>query len=138
VNVALAVLVLAAAGFAGASIVSGGLAATLDVLTGTTSTTETTETVTTSTTPSRRVVLCHVTHSRKHPSHTIVVSQAAVRAHLRHGDSLGACTQTTAPAGKHGKGHDAGVKHGDDDSTSSAETSHDAGHGHGAGHGKGK
>jgi hypothetical protein len=54
-----------------------------------------------------RVVICHVTKSKKHPAHTITVSSAAVAAHLRHGDHLGACTATETPRAKnHGKGHD--------------------------------
>ena len=40
--------------------------------------------------------ICHKTHSKKHPSHTITVSNAAVPAHLRHGDTMGACVTTTA------------------------------------------
>lgn len=44
-----------------------------------------------------RVTICHLTHSKKHPMHTITVSQAALKAHLRHGDTLGACP-TTPPA----------------------------------------
>jgi hypothetical protein len=39
-----------------------------------------------------RVTICHVTGSKKHSAHTITVSSAAVAAHLRHGDHLGACT----------------------------------------------
>jgi hypothetical protein len=54
-----------------------------------------------------RVTICHVTGSKKHPAHTIVVSSHAVRAHLRHGDHLGACTGTETRKAKHGKGSDA-------------------------------
>lgn len=50
-----------------------------------------------------RVQLCHRTHSRKHPWHLITVSNRAVKAHLRHGDTLPPCS--TEPAAKHGKGH---------------------------------
>jgi hypothetical protein len=39
-----------------------------------------------------RVQICHLTGSKKHPSHTITVSSAAVAAHVRHGDHVGACT----------------------------------------------
>ena len=54
-----------------------------------------------------RVVLCHLTGSKKHPGHTITVSSHAVRAHMRHGDHLGACTGLETPRAKHGKGHEA-------------------------------
>ena len=39
-----------------------------------------------------RVQICHRTGSKKHPFHTITVSSAAVAAHVRHGDHVGACT----------------------------------------------
>ncbi len=48
-----------------------------------------------------RVTICHRTGSKKHPAHTITVSSAAVAAHLRHGDHLGACT-SSEPAKGHG------------------------------------
>ena len=47
-----------------------------------------------------KVVICHHTHSKKHPFVTIVVSQSAVAAHLAHGDTLGAC-----PRAKHHSKH---------------------------------
>jgi hypothetical protein len=42
-----------------------------------------------------KTVLCHKTHSKKHPSVTISVSNSAVPAHVRHGDTIGACGSTT-------------------------------------------
>ena len=70
---------LIAGGFAAASIASGrGLASV-------------SKTSTTSTT-SHKVLLCHHTHSKKHPTHTISVDQHAVAAHLKHGDTQGACS----------------------------------------------
>ena len=58
-----------------------------------------------------RMVICHVTHSRKHPAHTITISSRAWHAHRRHGDHLGPCTGTeTAPAKQHGK---SGEHHGE-------------------------
>lgn len=38
-----------------------------------------------------KVLLCHLTGSKKNPGVTIEVSEAAVAAHLEHGDQLGAC-----------------------------------------------
>jgi len=45
-----------------------------------------------------RVTICHLTHSKKHPQVTITVAQAALRAHLRHGDTVGACVASTTAA----------------------------------------
>jgi hypothetical protein len=50
-----------------------------------------------------KVTICHRTHGKK-GSHTIRVGAPAVKAHLKHGDSLGACPATAAQqAAKHGK-----------------------------------
>jgi hypothetical protein len=54
-----------------------------------------------------RVQICHRTHSKKHPWHTITVSNRAVKAHLKHGDTLGACVgNPPAPAKTHGHSGD--------------------------------
>src|SRR5438046_1202303 len=87
------VLALAAAGFSLASIASGE--SPLSVLTGTetvttsrvtttvASTTSTTTVGSTTTVPvTRKVAICHKTHSKKHPYVTIKVAQSAVKAHL--------------------------------------------------------
>jgi hypothetical protein len=63
-----------------------------------------------------RVQICHRTHSKKHPWHMLTVSSKAVKAHLRHGDTLPPCTFQPAAKTKHGHGHehghgDAGTKH---------------------------
>jgi hypothetical protein len=42
-----------------------------------------------------KVVVCHKTHSKKNPQHTISISQSAWKAHQKHGDTLGACTTPT-------------------------------------------
>jgi hypothetical protein len=55
-------------------------------------------TATTTTIPTTgKITICHRTHSKKHPSHTISVSVHAAPAHLRHGDTLGACVTTAPP-----------------------------------------
>jgi hypothetical protein len=61
-----------------------------------------------------RVQVCHRTHSKKKPWHTITVSVNALKAHLKHGDTLGACA-AAAPAapktnGKSGDQHGKGKK----------------------------
>ncbi len=45
---------------------------------------------------SGKQTLCHRTGSRRNPWRTVTVGQAAVPAHLRHGDTLGACATTTS------------------------------------------
>jgi len=65
-----------------------------------------------------KTTICHRTHSKKHPGVTITVSNSALPAHMRHGDTLGPCAASTA----------------------TAATTHGAGksgnHGNGRGHGK--
>jgi hypothetical protein len=73
-----------------------------------------------------RVQICHVTGSKHHPAHTITVSSAAVKAHLRHGDHLGACTGTET-ARHHGHGP----------ATSSTPSTAPSNHGHGNAGGNG-
>jgi hypothetical protein len=45
-----------------------------------------------------KITICHHTHSKKHPTVTISISNRAWPAHQKHGDTLGAC-----PAPKHSK-----------------------------------
>ncbi len=98
----------------------------------------------------QKVTLCHHTHSKKHPWVTITVGAPAVKAHLKHGDVLGACplVAPTVNAKKHhGKGNDKGQsgdhssssdthangnanKSGDDNSQGNSGHSNN-GHGHG-------
>jgi hypothetical protein len=48
--------------------------------------------------PSSKVTICHHTHSQTNPFVTITVSQNALPAHLGHGDTVGACSQTPPAA----------------------------------------
>jgi len=52
-----------------------------------------------------KAVICHHTHWKTNAWVTITVSQAALKAHLRQGDTLGACS-TSTPG--HGHGHEHG------------------------------
>jgi hypothetical protein len=106
-----AAVVLAAAGFAGASIASGGSFAALGhVLTGTIGATTTIST--TSTTGGRTVVLCHRHGGKHHWFKTIAVDQHALRGHLRHGDHVGACTGVEGAKPKGGEAASAPDNHG--------------------------
>ena len=142
--IVLAAVALVAAGcFAAASIASGGSFARM--LTGTTATVPTVTTTHTDTNehegghqPGRRVALCHKTGPKKSPKfHTITVDQHAVKAHLKHGDTLGVCppkapatttsTTTTTSSDDHGKGSDHG---------NSGDHGNNGNNGNGKGHGK--
>jgi hypothetical protein len=83
-----------------------------------------------------KVTICHHTHSKKHPWHQITVGAPAVKAHLKHGDYLGACTTpppaSAATAPKHGKSGDKG-KSGDHGNSGSQGQSGSNGNGHGKG-----
>jgi hypothetical protein len=52
----------------------------------------------------KKVTICHKTGSKKKPFRTIRVSLNAVKAHLRHGDSVRSCSASE----KSGKGGDEG------------------------------
>src|SRR3954465_10541677 len=51
-----------------------------------------------------KITICHHTHSKKHPFHTIRISNKAWPAHQRHGDTLGPCP-TSKTKSNHGKSH---------------------------------
>jgi hypothetical protein len=134
-------VLLVAGGFAAASIASGG-----GLRGGTTGTTGLTGT---GPLPSK-VTICHHTHSRKHPSHTITISSHAWPAHARHGDTLGACTQTPTQTGaltkKHGHGHGhgnqapsqvSGAQHGNSDHGNQNGQPNQSNSGEGQGNGNG-
>lgn len=48
----------------------------------------------------KKVTICHHTHSRKHPFVTITVAKAALKAHLKHGDTIGPCSSPNSAAAK--------------------------------------
>ena len=86
-----------------------------------------------------KVLLCHHTHSKKHPWVQLRIGAPAATAHLRHhdGDFLGTCpTQPPAPAApapKHGKSGD----HGNSGTHGNGGTNGNSGtNGHGKGKGK--
>src|SRR4051812_49947611 len=77
-----------------------------------------------------QVTICHMTGSKKHPAHTINVAAPAVKAHLKHGDHLGACGSSEP-----GKKSHAGGKSSNAPGAPTAPT-HGNGHDdHGGGHG---
>src|SRR6476659_2203445 len=79
------------------SLAAAGVVAAVALAAGPAPGTTTTTTITTggTTTTVTKVVVCHKTHSKKHPQVTITISQSAWKAHLRHGDTLGACVAPT-------------------------------------------
>jgi uncharacterized membrane protein YgcG len=66
----------------------------------------------------QKVTLCHHTHSKKHPWVTITVGAPAVKAHLKHGDTPGACP-AVVPAANTKKHH--GHKGSDNSSTQNTQ-----------------
>jgi hypothetical protein len=93
------VTVLAAAGFAVASIASGSSVLGSDTTTtGTTATTTTTTPTTVTVTVPAKATICHRTGSGKFV--TITVSVNALFAHFKHGDTPGPCTTAKVKAMK--------------------------------------
>ena len=85
-----------------------------------------------------KVLLCHKTGSKKHPLQTISISRNALPAHLKHGDTEGACPTAPPQNGKDkGKGDDNGGTQTTATPTQPAPTNGDD-NGKGNGHGKGK
>jgi hypothetical protein len=70
-----------------------------------------------------KITVCHKTHSKKNPWVQITISQNALPAHLRGGDTVGACVTTpptapitttiAAPVSGPGKSGEHGNPHGD-------------------------
>lgn len=58
---------------------------------------------------SRKVTICHRTGSKKNPTQTITVSENAVPAHLRHGDTIGPCSGVAGQQFTAGQGGVAGA-----------------------------
>jgi hypothetical protein len=69
-----------------------------------------------------KITICHYTHSKKKPGHTITISQNAWKAHKKHGDTLGPCPATPPKAKENGKGKDEGKGKGKDDDGNKAGT----------------
>jgi hypothetical protein len=82
----------------------------------------------------QKVTLCHHTHSKKHPTVTITVGAPAVKAHLKHGDTLGACP-AVVPATNAKKHHGKGQGQGDDQSSTSDTNDTSSQHGQSGDHG---
>ena len=97
----------------------------------------------------QKVTICHHTHSTKHPFVTIRVSPNAVKAHMKHGDTVGPCASSTNKNKGKEKGHKPGKKGEETPQPSTSPASppgngnghgkpDDPGHGNGNGNGKGK
>jgi len=82
-----------------------------------------------------RVSVCHRTHSKKHPWQRITISQAALKAHLKHGDVVGTTCPTTAAANT--KHHGKPTTTPTTTTTATTSTSPGKGHGNGGGNGNG-
>lgn len=81
-----------------------------------------------------KVTICHHTHSKKHPQVTITVDQHAVKAHLKHGDTLGACTSTTTSTSSTSSGSSSS---GGSDNHHGKSNGNSQGHGNSGSNGKG-
>ncbi len=114
-------------------------------LPGSTSTTlgSTTDQAGSTTTANGKFIICHKTHSKKHPAHTITVAPAAWPAHKAQGDHMGACTDaemhpSTTTTSTNGTTTSGESQQGGKDKSKS-KPKHKASHkNHGGGHGHGK
>lgn len=80
--------------------------------------------------PPSKVTICHHTHSQKNPFVTITISERALPAHLRHGDTIGPCPAVAAVTAKAAvKGHKANKPQ---HSNHKGKKSHPTGKGHSA------
>jgi hypothetical protein len=78
-----------------------------------------------------RVTICHHTGSKKHPWHQITISNRAVAAHLRHGDSLVLPCPTTATVAKHHGKPSSDTSHGQSSSSTQSHENNASSHGNG-------
>jgi hypothetical protein len=89
-----------------------------------------------------KVVICHHTGSKSHPNVTISISQHALPAHLRHGDTVGPCQKTgptvTTADEDHGKSksHGKSNHHGASSTSTGSTTTSEPTQGHGNRHGQ--
>jgi hypothetical protein len=81
-----------------------------------------------------KITICHHTHSTKNPTVTITISVNAWPAHQKHGDTIGACTQSKSK--KHSKGSHSQKSSHSQSSTHSQSSSHSQSGSNGKGHGK--
>jgi hypothetical protein len=77
-----------------------------------------------------KVTICHHTGSKKHPWHQITISNRAVAAHLRHGDSLVLPCPTTATVAKH-HGKSSETSHGQSSTGTQSHENNESSHGNG-------
>jgi hypothetical protein len=82
-----------------------------------------------------KIVICHHTHSKKHPQVTITIAQSAWKAHQKHGDTLGACITTTTTTATTTSSTTTTASHGNSGTHgNSGVHGNSGGNGHGHGH----
>ena len=94
-------------------------------------------------TNAKKVLVCHFTHSKKHPAHTISVAKFAEQQFLARGDHEGKCTDadlhpttTTTTTSKHkSKSHSASKPDTHTPTGSTTSTATTTSHGNGGDHG---
>jgi hypothetical protein len=89
-----------------------------------------------------KITICHHTHSKKHPTHTIRVSVKAWPAHQRHGDTMGPCASQASAKHAKSQGHSKSNGHGKSQGHSKSQEhgksqDHGKSQGNGSGQGNG-